>query len=87
MLEIKQPTTRPDIYDFFGQQWYWEFPAGALADRFGRRFTLILGLVCAATARIALDIICAISITGFYALHLHAQKRLSEKQRNDIANK
>lgn len=30
--------------------------AGALADRFGRRFTLILGLVCAATARIALGL-------------------------------
>jgi MFS family permease len=32
------------------------FLAGALADRFGRRFTLILGLVCAATARIALGL-------------------------------
>src|SRR6185503_5727418 len=32
------------------------FLAGALADRFGRRFTLILGLVCAATARMALGI-------------------------------
>ncbi|HLO34305.1 MAG TPA: MFS transporter [Anaerolineales bacterium] len=30
--------------------------AGALADRFGRRFTLILGLVCAATARIGLGL-------------------------------
>jgi len=30
--------------------------AGALADRFGRRFTLILSLVCAATARIALGL-------------------------------
>src|SRR4026209_2779310 len=29
------------------------FLAGALADRFGRRFTLLLGLVLAATARIA----------------------------------
>ncbi len=28
--------------------------AGALADRFGRRFTLVLGLVCAATARMGL---------------------------------
>ena len=27
--------------------------AGALADRFGRRFTLILGMICAATARVA----------------------------------
>src|ERR1051325_10802546 len=33
------------------------FLAGALADRFGRRFTLILGLVCAATARIALGLV------------------------------
>jgi MFS family permease len=32
------------------------FLAGALADRFGRRFTLILGLVCAATARLALGL-------------------------------
>jgi MFS family permease len=32
------------------------FLAGALADRFGRRFTLIRGLVCAATARIALGL-------------------------------
>lgn len=32
------------------------FLAGALADRFGRRFTLILGLVCAATARIGLGL-------------------------------
>lgn len=30
--------------------------AGALADRFGRRFTLLLGLVCAATARIGLGL-------------------------------
>lgn len=30
--------------------------AGALADRFGRRFTLILGLTCAATARAALGL-------------------------------
>jgi MFS family permease len=30
--------------------------AGALADRFGRRFTLILGLTCAATARGALGL-------------------------------
>jgi MFS family permease len=40
------------------------FLAGALADRFGRRFTLILGLVCAATARIALGL--ATSFTGLY---------------------
>src|SRR6185436_10351733 len=33
------------------------FLAGALADRFGRRYTLILGLVCAATARIALGLV------------------------------
>ena len=33
------------------------FLAGALADRFGRRFTLILGLVCAASARIALGLV------------------------------
>jgi MFS family permease len=32
------------------------FLAGALADRFGRRFTLLLGLVFAATARIALGL-------------------------------
>src|SRR5262249_14306673 len=30
--------------------------AGALADRFGRRFTLMLGIVCAATARIGLGL-------------------------------
>src|SRR5215510_6485104 len=30
--------------------------SGALADRFGRRLVLILGLVCAATARIGLGI-------------------------------
>lgn len=40
------------------------FLAGALADRFGRRFTLILGLVCAATARIALGL--ADNFTGLY---------------------
>jgi MFS family permease len=40
------------------------FLAGALADRFGRRFTLILGLVCAATARMALGI--ANDFTGLY---------------------
>src|SRR5262245_5456814 len=40
------------------------FLAGALADRFGRRFTLILGLVCAATARIALGF--ANDFTGLY---------------------
>jgi MFS family permease len=40
------------------------FMAGALADRFGRRLTLILGLVCAATARIALGL--ASSFTGLY---------------------
>ena len=40
------------------------FLAGALADRFGRRFTLILGLVCAATARIALGL--ADDFTGLY---------------------
>ena len=40
------------------------FLAGALADRFGRRFTLILGLVCAATARIALGL--ATNFTGLY---------------------
>ena len=38
--------------------------AGALADRFGRRFALILGLVCAATARIALGL--ATNFTGLY---------------------
>src|SRR5512147_3257894 len=38
--------------------------AGALADRFGRRFTLILGLVCAATARIGLGL--ANDFTGLY---------------------
>ena len=32
------------------------FLAGALADRFGRRFTLILGMICAATARVALGL-------------------------------
>jgi MFS family permease len=40
------------------------FLAGALADRFGRRFTLILGLACAATARIALGL--ANDFTGLY---------------------
>src|ERR1041384_8120072 len=40
------------------------FVAGALADRFGRRFTLILGLVCAATARIVLGL--ANDFTGLY---------------------
>ena len=40
------------------------FLAGALADRFGRRFTLILGLVCAATARLALGL--ATDFTGLY---------------------
>jgi MFS family permease len=40
------------------------FLAGALADRFGRRFTLLLGLVCAATARIALGL--APGFTGLY---------------------
>lgn len=38
--------------------------AGALADRFGRRFTLILGLTCAATARVAFGI--ANDFTGLY---------------------
>src|SRR5512141_2298290 len=38
--------------------------AGALADRFGRRFTLLLGLICAATARIGLGL--AGSFTGLY---------------------
>ena len=38
--------------------------AGALADRFGRRFTLILGLTCAATARGALGI--ASDFPGLY---------------------
>ncbi|HXD11705.1 MAG TPA: MFS transporter, partial [Anaerolineales bacterium] len=32
------------------------FLAGALADRFGRRFTLILGMICAATARVTLGL-------------------------------
>jgi len=40
------------------------FLAGALADRFGRRFSLLLGLVCAATARIALGL--ANDFTGLY---------------------
>src|ERR1051325_7705100 len=40
------------------------FLAGALADRFGRRFTLILGLVCAASARITLGL--ANNFTGLY---------------------
>jgi MFS family permease len=40
------------------------FLAGALADRFGRRFALLLGLVCAATARIALGL--ANDFTGLY---------------------
>jgi MFS family permease len=40
------------------------FLAGALADRFGRRFTLLLGLVLAATARIALGL--ADNFAGLY---------------------
>jgi MFS family permease len=40
------------------------FLAGALADKFGRRFTLLLGLVCAATARIELGF--ASDFTGLY---------------------
>jgi MFS family permease len=40
------------------------FLAGALADRFGRRFTLLLGLICAATARIALGL--ADDFAGLY---------------------
>ena len=40
------------------------FLAGALADRFGRRLTLILGLVFAATARIGLGL--ANDFTGLY---------------------
>lgn len=40
------------------------FIAGALADRFGRRSTLILGLVGAATARLALGL--ANDLTGLY---------------------
>jgi MFS family permease len=40
------------------------FLAGALADRFGRRLTLILGVVCAATARIALGL--SNDFTGLY---------------------
>ena len=38
--------------------------AGALADRFGRRFTLILGLTCAASARLALGL--ANDFSGLY---------------------
>jgi MFS family permease len=38
--------------------------AGALADRFGRRFTLLLGMVGAATARVALGL--ADDFTGLY---------------------
>ena len=40
------------------------FLAGALADRFGRRFTLLLGMICAATARVALGL--ANDFTGIY---------------------
>src|ERR1041384_3978973 len=40
------------------------FLAGALADRFGPRLALLLGLVCAATARIALGL--ANNFTGLY---------------------
>src|SRR6185295_14077335 len=40
------------------------FLAGALADRFGRRFTLLLGLILAATARIALGL--ANTFSGLY---------------------
>src|SRR6185503_14169205 len=43
------------------------FLAGALADRFGRRFSLILGLVCAATARLGLGI-----ANNFTALYIAA---------------
>jgi MFS family permease len=53
------------IYTFFAaSSGIGNFLAGALADRFGRRFTLILGLVCAATARIALGL--ASNFTGLY---------------------
>ena len=40
------------------------FLAGALADQFGRRFTLILGMICAATARMTLGL--ATDFTGLY---------------------
>jgi MFS family permease len=53
------------IYTIFAaSSAFGNFLAGALADRFGRRFTLLLGLVCAATARIALGL--ANDFTGLY---------------------
>lgn len=38
--------------------------AGALADRFGRRFTLLVGMICAATARVGMGL--ATDFTGLY---------------------
>jgi MFS family permease len=53
------------IYTIFAvASGFGNFLAGALADRFGRRFTLILGLICAASARIALGL--ANNFTGLY---------------------
>ena len=47
--------------------------AGAIMDRFDSRWVWY-----------GCSIISAISIAGFYGLHLHARKRLLEKQVNDI---
>src|SRR5215468_8840245 len=38
--------------------------AGALADRFGRRALMIIGLVCAASARVMMGVV--VSIEGLY---------------------
>ena len=49
--------------------------AGAIMDRFDPRWVWY-----------GCSIVCAISIVGFYGLHLHAKERLIEKQQTDISN-